>query len=202
MKNSPHQVNQEQAIEFLNEMTFGFLSTLTEQAEPNLKPVNYIFDQGNLYFHGSYGGEKGREIRRGSPAVFAVAKEYSYLPSYTKGADTACPATVFFKSVLLRGKLNILKDEFRKAEVLTTLMQKFQPEGQYLTIHPEDPKYTKVLKATAVIELRVESISGKFKFGQNQDEGDWNQIHSFLNEKGEPLDQETAKNMESTCPFH
>ncbi len=200
MKISPYKPSEKQISDFLEEMTFGFLSTLDKEGSPNIKPVNYVFHDGNIYFHGKYGGEKAKESWKGGRVCFAVANEYSYIPSYAKGGDDACPATVFFKSVILKGEISRLKNLEKKAEVLTVLMKKMQPEMRHRPITPKDPEYLKTLKMTAVFEIKTTSISGKFKFGQNQDEDNWNKIHQFLDDSKNPLADKTSKEMDIGKP--
>jgi uncharacterized protein len=187
---------------FLNEMSFGYLGTVGEDGFPHLTPLNYVYWDGSLYFHGSHAGAKMREIAEAGKVSFAVAKEYAIIPSYYSDERLACPATAFFKSVHIRGLAEKVVDLEEKAKVLTALMEKLQPEGGYDPITPEDSEYRKALKAVAVVRIAVEELTAKFKFGQNMEETRRSGIVEKLGERGRPDDAETAELMRKYCPMH
>ena len=187
---------------FLQEMTFGFLSTVDEQGFPVIKPLNFAYLDGVVYFHGSRKGEKISNIERNQKVCFAVAREFAVIPSHFTDKETACPATAFFKSVLIRGKINLVEDLDEKARALSVLMEKLQPEGGYQPIEKENELYTNMLKAVGVQKLEVESMSAKFKFGQNMKQEPIEQISSGLAHRNGPQDKETLAMMKKYCPAH
>jgi predicted FMN-binding regulatory protein PaiB len=67
-------------------------------------------------------------------------------------------------------------------------MQKYQPEGRFKKVTPQDPLYSKVLSATGVFGLVAEEVVGKFKFAQNKSEADRKKIAAKLKERGTPAD--------------
>lgn len=194
--------DQEEIGAFLKEMSFGYLATSGEDGWPHLTPLNYVYLNGAIYFHGSRKGSKMEEIAASGKAAFAVAKEYALVPSHFSDPAMACPATAFFKSVHIRGLAEKVSDLQEKAEVLTALMKKLQPEGGYDPITREDPRYQQALKAVAVVRLSVQEMTAKFKFGQNLDESRRSSLMSQLRERNRPDDAETAELMRRFCPVH
>ena len=70
-------------------------------------------------------------IKSNPNAAFLVVKPYSFIPSYFSDTMAACPATQFFASVLLEGKLSFIEDKDKKADILNALMKKFQNEDSF-----------------------------------------------------------------------
>jgi nitroimidazol reductase NimA-like FMN-containing flavoprotein (pyridoxamine 5'-phosphate oxidase superfamily) len=192
--------NREELEAFLKEMSFGFLGTVDENGHPAVTPLNYVYVNGAVYFHGSRAGEKMRSIAANPRVTFAVAREYAIIPSYFSDPLMACPATAYFKSVRIDGAARTVDDLHEKAEALEALMRKLQPEGGYKPIDAGDPDYIPRLKGVAIVRIDAERVSGKFKFGQNLEESSRQALTEKLAERGLPLDAETAELMRRYCP--
>ncbi|OBY77807.1 flavin-nucleotide-binding protein [Paenibacillus sp. KS1] len=188
--------------QFMQEMSFGILGTINEDGWPELTPLNFVYHNGFIYFHGSVSGRKMKNIKVDQRVTFSVAKEYAIIPSYFTEAKLACPATAFFKSVLIKGHAEKVSDLTEKAEALTAFMQKLQPEGGYAPIDPVDPDYTGQIKSTSVVRINVHELSAKYKFGQNMKEEKFEIVTNGLLNRNEDLDKETIAMMEALCPHH
>ena len=188
--------------QFMQEMSFGILGTINEDGWPELTPLNFVYHNGFIYFHGSVSGRKMKNIKADQRVTFSVAKEYAIIPSYFTEEKLACPATAFFKSVLIKGHAEKVSDLTEKAEALTAFMQKLQPEGGYAPIDPEDPDYTGQIKSTSVVRINVHELSAKYKFGQNMKEEKFEIVTNGLLNRNEGLDKETIAMMEALCPHH
>lgn len=188
--------------QFMQEMSFGILGTINEDGWPELTPLNFVYHNGFIYFHGSVSGRKMKNIKADQRVTFSVAKEYAIIPSYFTEAKLACPATAFFKSVLIKGHAEKVSDLTEKAEALTAFMQKLQPEGGYAPIDPEDPDYTGQIKSTSVVRINVHELSAKYKFGQNMKEEKFEIVTNGLLNRNEGLDKDTIAMMEALCPHH
>jgi nitroimidazol reductase NimA-like FMN-containing flavoprotein (pyridoxamine 5'-phosphate oxidase superfamily) len=197
-----HMKEQEEVESFLQEMTFGFLGTHGEDGYPHMTPINFVFHDGAFYMHGSRAGQKMTNLRANDKVTFAVAKEYSLIPSYWLDPEIACPATAFFKSVFVRATAVVVEDAAEKAEAFGAFMRKLQPEGGYVPFSPEHPRYAKELKAVALMKLVVDDMTAKFKFGQNWTEERIDHVTDALTDRAKPLDVETAELMKRFCPHH
>ncbi|MDB5085787.1 MAG: flavin-nucleotide-binding protein [Bacilli bacterium] len=194
--------DSQDTIDFLQEMSFGFLGTIDEVGWPTITPLNFVYLDGALYFHGSKIGEKMRNLKQHNQVVFSVAKEYARIPSYFSDPKLACPATTYFKSAYIKGTAHVLEDPQEKAHVMNCFMQKLQPEGGYDLITSQDPEYLKNLRGTAVVKITIKELTAKFKFGQNLSEARMETVVSKLNERGEEIDLTTAELMQKYCPHH
>lgn len=201
-RNEFEEMDGEELDRLLNEMSFGVLGTIRPDGWPELTPLNFVLHEGHLYFHGSRAGQKMRNLRENPKVTFSVAKEFAIIPSYFSDPKLACPATAFFKSVILRGYGEIVEDLQEKADALAAFMRKLQPEGGYEPITPADAEYALQLKATSVVKIRIEERTGKYKFGQNMQEERMNKVIEGLDSRGLDRDEETAQLMKAYCPHH
>lgn len=203
MRRKEFRMTEEAEIhEFLQEMSFGFLGTVGKDGWSRVTPLNFVYDGKHFYFHGSLAGEKMKQITQDPRVSFTVAKEYAIIPSYFTDPKLACPASSYFKSVMVRGRVERVDDLEEKAHAFTLFMEKLQPEGGYAPITPEDPDYAGQLKAVALCRIVPEAISAKFKFGQNLKEPNRTAVTSGLKQRGNELDAETIALMQKYCPAH
>ncbi|CAH0118446.1 MULTISPECIES: pyridoxamine 5'-phosphate oxidase family protein [unclassified Paenibacillus] len=203
MRRKEFSIAERQEIDtFLAEMSCGFLGTIGEDGWPRVTPLNFVHTDDAVYFHGSKIGEKMEHLRLHPNVTFAVAKEYAIIPSYFSDPKLACPATSYFKSVLFKGTAQAVDDLAEKARSLTAFMEKLQPEGGYEPIDPDDADYAKQLRGVAVVKICVESVSAKFKFGQNMKEPRFDKVVAGLEQRQEPLDAATIELMKRYCPHH
>jgi len=192
--------HEEDVVAFLHEMNYGFLATKNDSDYPGILPINFVYFNDAIYFHGSRIGEKMKSMKQHPAVSFAVAKDYAQIPSYMNDPFYACPATVFFKSVIAHGNAVIVEDLEEKCDVLNALMQKLQPEGGYEPISLQDKGYAGQVKAIAIVRIDIQQLNAKFKFGQNWKLDKLEGVASQLSERGQPLDQETIELMQRYCP--
>ncbi|RCX19752.1 nitroimidazol reductase NimA-like FMN-containing flavoprotein (pyridoxamine 5'-phosphate oxidase superfamily) [Fontibacillus phaseoli] len=203
MRRKEFGVEDTQEIEeFLREMSFGFLGTVGEDGWSRVTPLNFVYDGHCFYFHGSLAGEKMKHLAHDARVSFTVAKEYAIIPSYFTDPNLACPASAFFKSVMVRGRAEKVQNLEEKAAVLTLFMEKLQPEGGYDPIVADNSQYTGHLKSVSVVKIIPETISGKFKFGQNMNETKFSGVVQGLEERHQDLDPDTVELMKKYCPRH
>lgn len=201
MRRQEFSVQDEAEVnQFLSDMSFGFLGTVTKDGRPHVIPLNFVYDQGCFYFHGSRVGEKMKQLRSNDQVSFTVADEYALIPSYFSDPAMACPATAYFKSVTASGNAEILEDPVEKGRIFTLFMKKLQPEGGYDPIDPADPRYTSRLRGVVMVKIITQHLSAKFKFGQNLSEPAMNKVIDGLETRNLTRDQETIDHMKKYCP--
>lgn len=191
-----------QIEEFLAQMSFGFLAATSGLAYPMIVPLNFVWTMGALYFHSSRLGQKVKALKLKNNVTFCVADETALIPSYLTSAKLACPATAFFKSVMIFGKAESVDEPDDKVKALSAFMQKLQPEGGYAPFDMADDEYRREIKAVLVTKIVPDSISAKFKFGQNRSEEDWIKVRAGLVKRNKPKDSEAVAAMDMRCPFH
>ncbi len=139
----------------LEKSLVGRIATVNQKGFPVIKPVNFLYWDEKIYLHSSKKGEKIRDIRRGSPVCFEIDEPIAYISA--KGS--ACKASYYYRSVIIKGKASLVNHRVKKLKILERMMEKYQPEGGYGGI------LEGILKKTAVIEISIEEITGKENLG-------------------------------------
>lgn len=188
-------------LAFLDAMSHGFLAFIREDGSPGLVALNYVRAGGSLYFHSAHEGEKVRSLGADPRVTFMVADGFSIIPSYFRDPELACPASQYYKTVVIHGVVRFVETREERAAALQALMEKLQPEGGYRPIRAEDPFYWKSLDTTNVFALDLEDVTAKFKFGQNLPRRGRAAVARRLEARGEPIDHDTTAAMRAICPF-
>jgi len=199
MRRSEFQAGREECVRFLEEKNDGVLAFRGPDGWPKAVPLNYAYAGDSIYFHGSKHGEKMAGLSDDPRAEFVVHEAHAFIPSYFSDPYLACPATVFFRSVRVRGSVVQVETAEEKAIALAALLRKMQPEGGHAPIEASDPRYASSLRGVAVLRLEPEEISGKFKFGQNLPERKRESLVRNLTERGLPGDADTAVRIRDTA---
>lgn len=181
--------------EILKKQEYGTLA-LCKDNIPYSVPINYVSIEDTIYFHGSKKGKKMEYIEVNSIASFSVVEPFSMIQSYFSSTENlACPATQFFQSVSIYGKIVLVEEYDEKVKALQALMEKLQPEGHYKSLC--DIAYEKMIGATQIFKLIPEDIKGKIKLGQHLPNERFEMILKHLKERGTKLDLLTLKQMKN-----
>jgi len=176
---------------------WGTLGLVSGHGAPVLVPLNFVFHEGRIFFHGAKAGEKYGLLQASPQASFLVVEAYSQIPSYAFDPVNACPATQFFQSVLVRGPVELVQDPVVKAGALEALMKKLQPEGGYEPIRADSPTYEASLRGVAVFMLTCVKMTGKFKLGQKLTADSRTRVEAILEARGGPTDPLTVEHMKA-----
>jgi hypothetical protein len=191
---SVFQISDPEIIDdILSTIEYGTLALCVDNIPYSL-PINFVHDEGIIYFHGSKKGKKMHMLQSNSKASFSVVESYSIIQSYFSSNDKlACPATHFFKSIIIDGEIEMVESYDEKIKALSLLMQKLQKEGGYKPF--TDKIYEKMINAVAVFRLNQKELKAKFKFGQNLSEEKFQMIIEHLKNRGIKTDIATINMM-------
>ncbi|MGE5840897.1 MAG: pyridoxamine 5'-phosphate oxidase family protein [Deltaproteobacteria bacterium] len=189
--------NRARIEEVLKSADFGTLAFNGPDGWPRMTALNFAYD-GRILWDGVIGGEGAECLKKDPRVTFFAFSLQSYLPSYFLFEEEASGSSVAFKSVAVRGRCRFLEDPAEKCAVLNLLMEKYQPEGRYRRLTPEDEMYKKVLRMTGVFALTPETMTGKFKFAQQKSEEDRRRIAEKLRQRGAPADLLAAEEVIKT----
>lgn len=185
-------MNQEM-LKILEDVEYATLALCYENM-PYSVPVNFVFLNGALYFHGAKRSRKMQMLEENSNISASIVQAYSLIPSYFSSKEgLACPATQFFKSISITGRASVVKESGKKAAVLEALMQKLQSEGGYKPLG--NMVYEKAINATAIVKVSIDRIDLKTKLGQTLPKKRWEMIIENLEKRASSLDIQTAKAM-------
>ena len=138
-------------IGLLTTCEVGRLGTVSRGGYPMIKPLNFVYIGGKIYFHSAREGEKIDDIKRDSRVCFEV----DVPAGYRKAVNHPCEAGYFYRSVIVRGRAMMVTDSGEKLFALDALMRKYQPEGGYGGYLDEK------LAITAIVRVDIEEMTGK-----------------------------------------
>ncbi len=174
------------ALALLRRAAVVHLATTTPEGEPVLRALDGAVLDDGVYFHGARAGEKARCL--GRPAVVSAEELVAHVPSWMVDPRWACPASTLYRSVQVHGVLSEVSDPALKARVLSTLMERWQPEGRYQPIDPEHPHDRGQLQGTLVLRVGLDRVDGKEKLLQNRTPEEVARVIEGLWQRGQPGD--------------
>lgn len=159
MRQSKKEIKDRRVLtELLNTCHVGRLGTVTRDGYPMVKPLNFAYEDGKIYFHTAMQGEKIDDIRRDNRVCFEAD-----LPiALVKSTGSPCRAEYLYQSVIMKGRAHLVEDPSERLHGLRLLLGKYQPEGGYGEF-PEDK-----LKITGVVRIDIEAMTGKEDLGKEQ----------------------------------
>ena len=191
----PPDADRQTIHDVLTTAEVGYLALVKPDGRPRVAPVDFVADGTTIYFHGATDGEKHAVMAPGADVCFQAALIYSVIPSHWLTAQNARGANHYFMSVQIDGRVNEVGEPGEKARALQLLMEKYQPEGQFLPITVDEPFYAKALPATAVFRVGAVTVSTRINMGLNRSERVRRMIIDRLEERGTPVDRRTAETM-------
>ena len=160
------ELTAEECNEVLLIAEHGTLATMGIDGYPYAVPLNYIFQNGSIYFHCATVGHKLDNIAYCSNVSFNVVTDIRVIPLITdsqpdnnklifNGFDTN------FNSVTAFGKAReVFKKE--KLDGLRALFKRFLNEDEYMKYQEAGIKYIeKSLERTKLIKIDIEHMTGK-----------------------------------------
>lgn len=122
---------------------------LVENEEAYIVPVNYGYQNGNIYIHSAAQGRKMEILKKNN----LVAFEIEYSEEVIKD-DKPCEWSARYRSVMGRGTVNIVTDPTEKKAGLDIIMRKHGSEGELIY---DESSVSRIV----LLVLRINSISGK-----------------------------------------
>ena len=142
-------MSSEDSKELLEKAPVGRLGTCLGN-EPYVTPLNFVYDNGKIYFHSAKVGRKLENMKSNPKVCFEVDELIGI-----KQGETGCDFGCYYKSVITVGEARIVENESQKVRILEKLVLKYALKN----IRPvfEHSQLEKI----AVVEIQVENVSGK-----------------------------------------
>lgn len=192
MRRRQNEITDRTELErILEAATIGRMATIGSDGYPYVTPVNYVYDQGAIYFHCALTGEKLDNIARDPKVCFAVDIPLAYLDLDFDPAAGGCRVTQFYHSVVIRGEARVLPDGARKTAALNALVARHEPGKEFPPIDADLPAY----KGCAVVAITPHSMTGKSNLAQGKSREARQAIARYLLRRNRPGDVETAAAM-------
>ena len=149
MRRYKQQIPEEECIALLKNEKRGVLSVIGDDGYPYGIPLNHYYDEadGMLYFHGAKEGHKLDAIKACDKVCYTV---------FDKGYRRDGEWALNVKSVVVFGRMSLVTDEAKAAEICTALCRKFTDDEEYLKYELQHS-----LPRVQCLQLTPEHISGK-----------------------------------------
>ena len=135
--------------EVLERAQYGVLATVDAKGWPYLTPVNFLYCEGNIYFHCALSGRKLSNIDTNPRVCFNVHEVISVTPE----GEHLSGCEVRYRSVNCTGTARLVPEYSEKRKWLHRFAQKFEPD--------REPPDDQAIKKTGLVEIVVSDMTGK-----------------------------------------
>jgi uncharacterized protein len=185
---------------FVDAQELGRLITVGADGIPHVGLYPFVRSAATVDLHVVREDEVAVDLRARPRCVFEVDEPLGVIPSYWVHAEYGGSATAYHRTVIFECTATVVDDPAAVAAQQQRLMARYQPEGGFRAIDPDDPLYRGALRQLAAVRLSVNRVRTKFKLGQNRPPETRQKIVQFLRERGRPNDARAAEALESTLP--
>ena len=148
MRRKDKEISDKSAIKSIIEKANVCRLGMVNGNTPYIVPLCFGYHDNVLYFHGSLKGQKIDLIRRNPNVCF----EFDLITEPIE-SENACDWSMKYQSVIGFGKAVFIESSDEKRKALSVIMAQYSDR---LFQFPEN-----MLKATAVIKVEIESMTGK-----------------------------------------
>ena len=147
MRRFKQQLSEGESLAILNSAIRGFLSVIGDGGYPYAVPINFVYDEGSIFFHCAKEGHKLDAIRYGDKACFTVLDEPEKEPG---------DWWYHVRSVICFGRVHVIENEDERLRRLRQLGRKYFPEGYDL-----EGEVTHSGPNAVVLKFEIEHFTGK-----------------------------------------
>ena len=149
MRRFKQQISEEQCIQILKKQPRGVLSMIGDNGYPYGIPMDHWYSEKEkkLYFHCAKVGHKLDAISTCDKVSYCVMDE---------GRRRDGEWALNINSVVVFGRIRVVKDELKKREICTNLCRKFIDDEDYIRKELES-----AFPRVCCLELSIEHLTGK-----------------------------------------
>jgi len=184
--------------EFVRSQELGRLLTVAAGGLPHIGLYPFVFAGDSIELHLHRADEQLADLAQARRCVFEVDEVLATIPSHWLDAEDAIFATAYHRFVSFSCEATLSTDPAEIAEQQTRLLARYQPEGGFRRVDPEDPLYRANLARIAALRLRVVDCRVKFKLAQNRSPEARRRVVERLRERGRLHDGRAADALQWT----
>ena len=147
MRRIRQQATEEECLEILKSAKRGVLAVHGDDDYPYTVPMDFVYEDGCLYFHAAKSGHKLDAVRRNDKVSFCVLSD---------GVKEENDWFYRFTSVIVFGRMSEVTGQEEAYRCLRMLGMKYMP-----TVEMVDADMEKNAARAAVLKLRIEHMTGK-----------------------------------------
>ena len=148
MRRSRQQLENDETIKILRSGTTGVLGLTGDDGYPYTVPINYVYENGKIYFHGARSGHKYDSIKSHDKVSLCVIEKEDIIKE---------ELTTYFRSVQVFGKAHIVTDEEERQRAFRAFCERYCSDD----MDRYDEIMAKEAKAALIVCVDIEHISGK-----------------------------------------
>jgi uncharacterized protein len=183
---------------FVQAQALGRLVTVGADGAPHVGLYPFVHAGDTVDLHLVRADEQVADLRARPRCVFEVDEPLAVIPSYWVHPEYAGAATAYHRTVIFECDGAVVDDPAAVAEQQGRLLARYQPEGGFRPLRPEDPLYRGALAQLAAVRLAIQRRRAKFKLGQNRPAEVRRRVIAELRGRGRPGDDRTAAALEWT----
>lgn len=149
--------DQEKINKFLHVTETGYLGVCTEDI-PYVVPLNYVWFEGKIYFHGATEGRKMEILKKNANVCFTVSECLGTMTDLVPAkTDTA------YMSVMIFGKATQVTELANATAVMQKMLEKYVPNYYSQPLSPAHvEKYRSSMGSkTSIMEIVPEILTAK-----------------------------------------
>jgi len=153
---------------FVRERELGRLVTVSAAGVPHigLYPFNYLGT--SIEMHLNRKDEQFADLQARPQCLFELDDVLGVIPSHWIHPENAVMATAYHRTVVFECEAQVSQDPAVLAEQQMRLLARYQPEGGYRPVTPDDPLYRGAISHIAAVRLAIRATRAKFKLAQNR----------------------------------
>ncbi len=175
-----------------------------ERDLPVVVPTQFVLEGGTVWLHLLRANPVFGALAENPRVLLSVADDWAFIPSSWKAVGDEDRAlgipTTYYAAVQLAGTATVHDERTAPGSVAAILRRQlsvFQPD-----VDVADPGESHAAKLLGIlgIEISVEKVTAKFKYGGNVDETHRRAVVERLRERGGPGDEAAAGHVERRLP--
>ena len=173
---------------------FGVLAVnnLDPAQAPIVLPTHFTMADDQLLVHLARPNPVWPHLEAATEVRMAVTGDYAYIPTYWRakagGPDEDGVPTSYYTAVQFVCRPTIIDDPQGKAEVLTTQLADFQPEGGHAMVATDAAPYGRMLSGIRAVRLAILRVDAKFKYDDANPVDHRERVIDHLEERHHGLD--------------
>jgi len=183
---------------FVDAQELGRLITVGADGTPHVGLYPFVREGEAFDLHLVRTDEVAVDLKARARCVFELDEVLGVIPSYWVHAEYAGSATAYHRTVIFECRATVIEEPAAVAGQQVRLLARYQPEGGFRAVSPDDPLYRKALDQLAAVRLTVERTRVKFKLAQNRKPDSRRAIIAELRKRNRPTDARAAAAVEDT----
>ncbi len=147
MRRKKQKLTEKHCLDILRRAKTATLALSGDDGYPYSVPVNFVYEDGKIYFHGAKEGHKIDALKNNTKVSMSIIDQEDVIEE---------ELTTYFRSVILFGKARILQNDDEIYHAIETLGLKYNEDE--IAVEKE---IQREWKALCCIEITIEHLTGK-----------------------------------------